>query len=303
MASSVANLSVLLTAKTGQFGAQMNAARRPLMRLQSAARTVQRGFRIAFSVVLARGFIGMLKSAVGRARELGVQIDAISRKRIHGLVRSYQAFTHVLVRLGVKIVSAVAPAVSKLIDRLTAAAMWLERKLTPAMLHNIWTVAKWSAALALAAVAVKTVIAIAGLWAMRLKAVAIAQALVLSLSGPAGWAALAVGAAAFGVALYGINTAFKDMEKGAGAAGDEIDSLKAKMRGLTQVKVGRMGIDFAPISTVRPMSDAGRALAGQESAAAAAIESLRRDAAAREERQRDERNRRYLTATPGGFLF
>jgi hypothetical protein len=65
-------------------------------------------------------------------------------------------------------------------------------------------------------------VTILGKLAAALRVTAIAQALLLSLSGPAGWAALAGGAAAFAVGLYGINklldgTADKQKKVGEGA--------------------------------------------------------------------------------------
>lgn len=298
MASAVTNLAVQLTARTGKFAAQMNEARRPLMRLQSAARTVQRGFRIAFSVILARGFIGMLKSAVTRAQELGVRIDQISRKRIFGLTRSYQAFTHVMVRLGVRIASAVAPAVVNLLRHLTAAAMWLEQRLTPATIRNIGTVLKWAAALFVAVTAIRALIVIMKYWKTAMKGIAVAKAALLSLSGPAGWATLAVGAAAFGATLYGINKAFSGMADDASGANAEIKRLESTMRGLGSVGVGRLGIDFSTESRLMqsPTLRAIRALEQTNSASAAAeIVKLREDVKARADRQIDAESRRYTT--------
>ena len=258
MASAVANLAVMLTARTGKFAADMNSARRPLMRLQSAARTVQRSIRLAFSFVLARGFIRTLSQSVVRARELGVQIDAIGRARIDGLVRSYQAFSHVMARLAIVLVTSVAPVLENIIDKLTATVLWIEKRLTPAVKAHIATFIKLA------------------------------------------------------VPIYGVVSLFTDLSDEAMSAGKEVDELKAKMRGLSEVKVGRLGIDFAPISTVAPSSEAGRALAvpsasaeasrsleeaAKQASAAASIEALRQDIRAREQQRREESSRRYTNAT------
>lgn len=270
-AGAVANLAVLLTAKTGRFAADMNRAHKPLLQLQSTARTVQRGVRLAFSVVLARGFVSTLRQAVMRAGELGVRIDRVSRMRIHGLVRSYQALGHVMTRLGVRIASMLAPTLEKMIDTLGAATIWIEQRLTPAALKNALTTAKWGAAVLAAVSAMGIAINVIVRLQSALKGVAIAQAAVQAFSGPKGWAVLAVGAAAFGATVWGVNKAFKALESDATdnleGLGKQFEALKSTMRGLGAVGFGRVGADFVSRSMLSPSGDISRMWAAQLTAA------------------------------------
>jgi len=86
---------------------------------------------------------------------------------------------------------------------------------------------EWGQTIAKVATAVIVVVGAYKAWQTVQKGVAIGQALILSLSGPAGWATLAAGAAIFTGALVLVNSQFGEMQKG-------LDATQAKFAGVAQ---------------------------------------------------------------------
>lgn len=84
--------------------------------------------------------------------------------------------------------------------------------------------AEWGHEIALVAVAVGTLITVLTAVTVAQKAIAIGQAAILALGGPAGWTALAIGAGVFAAAVVGIEVAFQGVasaaEEAAAAARD-----------------------------------------------------------------------------------
>lgn len=80
----------------------------------------------------------------------------------------------------------------------------------------------WGHEIAVVSIAIGGLITVLGAVVVAQKAIAIGQAAILALGGPAGWTALAAGAVAFGVAVGGIELAFQGLTDSAAEASQEI---------------------------------------------------------------------------------
>jgi hypothetical protein len=300
VAADVGNLAFILIAKTGQFAAGMRKAQRPLMDLQRSAKTVQRGVRLAFSAIALRGFISALTGAVTKSRQLGVSLDAASTVNLDGLYRSMQALQFTVARLTTRIVAGLAPAISAFIDRITAAALWIDGKLSPGILNLAKQTVFLGTSLLAAAAAIKIVVVVQKLWNSAAKIGVVLQATLAALTG--NWVALAAGVAVAGGTMIGLNAAFKefgeDSKKNVGGVRSEVDALKRSMLGLGDIKVGRMGLDFQPMSTLRNNPQMQGMLQGTSGQGMAA--DMRTVANATRSQSRRDFDHEWKTTTFGG---
>lgn len=303
-AGAVANLSVKLTANTARFSADMARSAKSLHSIRSAAVTAQRGIRLVFGGVAVVGLVRMLSSAVSKAKEFRVIVDNTTANRINRLTMSYQAFGNAATRVVLKILSVAGPGLEKLIDRLTAAALWLESKINPQTLKLAANIVILTTSMVLAYNAFKLVVAVQALWNTRLKVAVTLQAILNALTG--NWVAIAAAIAVAAGTTVALTAAFgefgDDGEKDVKGVRSEVDKLKQSMMGLQQVSVGRMGIDFIPRSTLQTGSELGQYLSSQENVVTETKrvrEELAKTRAAQEERA----NRRYQRAGPGHVLY
>lgn len=122
--------------------------------------------------------------------------------------------------------TALAPALSKLIE----AAIPLVDTLARMNVETIQQVIKltaWAGALTAIVVIVPKIVAGVMSIVRAMQSMAKAQAIIQALSGPKGWAQLAIGLAAAAGAAYLIDQAFADVEKSANAAADATKKVAA----------------------------------------------------------------------------
>lgn len=253
MADSVATAAVKLTANATGFAAGMAAAQKPLDNLQRKVASVNRIVRFGFGVFALKGFVGIIRKSWMLVDQLGIKISAVDRIRLTAVTAAFNrwrgAIATTILELGAKL----APAITAFLDKGTQLVTWLASKLTPAMLSNIGTVLKWAAGIYVG-VKVAGLMAIAlDLWTKRTQALAAAQAVLLALQGPKGWAILAVGIAVAAGTVYGLSKAFKSMSEeaqgGLHGTGIELDRLTAKMMRMEKGAQGIRGIDFVSAKT------------------------------------------------------
>ena len=113
--------------------------------------------------------------------------------------------------------SALAPALSKLVESLIPLANWFEQLDTSTVQSTI-KIAAWAGSIAAAIVIIPRIVTGVVAITTAIQAMAKAQVVTMALTGPKGWAVLAASLAVAGVAAYGLNAAFAENTKSAKAA-------------------------------------------------------------------------------------
>lgn len=300
-AGAVANLSVLLTANTAKFSADMGRASKSLGTIRSAALTAQRGIRLAFGGIAVAALVRSISGAVAKAREFRVIVNSTTAHRINRLTVSYQAFGNAAARVVLKLLSVAGPALERIIDRLTAVSLWIESKISPQTLRLVGTIISISAAAIVAYNAFKLVVAIQTIWNTKTKIAVVLQTALNALAG--NWVAIAAAAVAATGTVIALNAAFGDFgddaSKDVKGVRSEVDKLKQSMLGLQAVQIGMRGRDFMERSSVKPQSELGKFLAERDDAGLKAIAD---ELAKVREEQNERANRRYIHGGPGHLM-
>jgi hypothetical protein len=155
---------------------------------------------------------------LSKLSKLGIQFTDEQERMIKKLAGSGDAAgaQAVMLKALEETFGGVAASTQTTTERLTAAVGRLSEEVGKVLLPFVDALAvsvipfmdQWGHEIAVVSVAVTVLIATLTALTIAQKAVAIGQALILSLAGPAGWTALALGAAAFALAVTGIELAF-----------------------------------------------------------------------------------------------
>jgi hypothetical protein len=122
--------------------------------------------------------------------------------------------------LAVQVGAALRPALTAVTSAISAVVSWMEN-LTSGQRAAISSVLTWTAGIAAAVLIVPKLISAISAVITVIKALTTAQIVQQALSGPAGWAALAAGAAVAAGAVYGLNKYFQSLGDASEAAGKQ----------------------------------------------------------------------------------
>jgi len=151
-----------------------------------------------------------------------------------------------------------------IIEQMTVFAQVIQTKWVPAIREFV---TNWGRGIAEIVVAIGVVVAAFRLWALAQLAVAKGQTLILSLAGPAGWKALAVGAALFAGSLVAIDTVMDSVIGGLGDVAAAGGGAKDAVAG-----VGKAAKD-----AITPLGDVGKAIEAMANRFSTPAEKLQRD--------------------------
>lgn len=241
MAASIVNLSAKLTANTSEFASRMKASQKVMDQFRATAGTLRRAIRLTFGVIALKGFVGMIRRAWQNAERLGVQLRQIDRIRLQQVAVAFNNFRAALAKLILNVGAKLAPVLVSVLERMTRWADALERRLTPGTLRFIGVLAATTVGIYAAIKAIQLINLALDVWRKKTLLLAGAKALLLALSGPAGWAMLAVGIGVAAAATGGLLATFGAFEKKAtggirGVSG-ELSKLDAQMRNFGRAEV------------------------------------------------------------------
>lgn len=168
---------------------------------------------------------GAITEMMREADELGITFDRMDAAKIEefndATTQLQGSFTGLFNELAISL----APALSELVDLITEGVVWLRGAIewTAKLSDGMETL---GVDLKFVSVVILAIIGIIGSLVIAYKLWAAAQAIVLALSGPQGWAILAAGAAIGAVAVAGVAYAFEGLSSDAKAANDTLASTR-----------------------------------------------------------------------------
>lgn len=164
---------------------------------------------------------GAIREMMQEADELGLTFNRTDAAKIEQANDSIAKLQGSFTGLANEIAIAVAPSLSELADMLTDGVVWIRE--TSEWIGSLTSgLADLGIDLKLIVLVLGGVVVAVGAIVIALKTWAIAQSVVLALSGPAGWATLAVGAAVAAGAVGGLAVAYSSM-------GDEVKEAKRSL--------------------------------------------------------------------------
>lgn len=161
-------------------------------------------------------------------RKAGGTTEEVSDKQMSEFIRATQDLNATLLILSRAIAAAVIPALTQLagatnhVIKSTMDASNAVGVIMQTVIRAVAAYATYVAIMRTVAVAVGAYVAIMKVLRGAMQATTAAQAILLALSGPKGWAMLAVGAAAAAVAIFGVNAAFEGLEANIGNANEKL---------------------------------------------------------------------------------
>lgn len=181
------------------------------------------------SVALVNTLAGGRKAIerlTGLSDRLGVTLDS----KVAGMAaRANLAMVQLraaVAALGIRLAAHLAPAITATVKVVTEFVAQLNDA-NSSLRRALSAIFDWGKRLLAVVLAIKAVNAALKVWRAAMKAAAQAQAILLSLAGPAGWGKIAAGAAVAAAALIGIETAFAKINDEASLAKREIEAAVA----------------------------------------------------------------------------